>query len=110
MGMGAESSTSSSSLFLGKRWRGGWGVGWGVCEERGADGVGRNREEMLVDGRLARARREGEVLVERKERAGNRVRGGDGREWWDVYEEEEGIDHDGYSDQHGAVEARREVW
>lgn len=58
--------------------------------------VGRTREEMLVDGRLARQRREGEVEDERKRRW-MRGNGGMGtvrgtttreREWWEVYERE----------------------
>ncbi|KAH6634978.1 G protein-coupled glucose receptor regulating Gpa2-domain-containing protein [Chaetomium sp. MPI-SDFR-AT-0129] len=56
--------------------------------------VGRTREEMLVDGRLARQRREGEVEDERERRRmrgmGNTGRGtatvGREREWWEAYE------------------------
>ncbi|KAL2153533.1 hypothetical protein VTH82DRAFT_4688 [Thermothelomyces myriococcoides] len=75
----------------------GWVGGWKGCTS--ADGVGRTREEMLVDGRLARERREEEVAVERERRRGAAAMGLEGpgagsrkrREWWDVYSERDGI-------------------
>ncbi|KAK4251333.1 G protein-coupled glucose receptor regulating Gpa2-domain-containing protein [Corynascus novoguineensis] len=116
---------------LGRRW--GWnlrratswccggrgGLWWGWKGGAPRDGVGRTREEMLVDGRLARERREEEVAVERERRRGIRMdsfsspngsRGGDRgtinrvREWWDVYIEREGVldeSHDGVHDDRG---------
>lgn len=43
--------------------------------------VGRTREEMLVDGRIARRRREREQIERRRERLGSDSHK---REWWDV--------------------------
>jgi len=60
--------------------RRGWCV-WG----RGKDGVGRTREEMLVEVRIARARREKEMRDEMGTGEKKRV---DRRHWWDFEEEE----------------------
>ncbi|KAK4044194.1 G protein-coupled glucose receptor regulating Gpa2-domain-containing protein [Parachaetomium inaequale] len=106
-------------VSLGKRWawslrgRGRWWKGsWeGGGAGASSDGVGRTREEMLVDGRLARERREGEVAVER-ERGVVATRAAAGREWWDVYGDdgEGGFGHDGdEGDEEGEVEVRQEV-
>jgi G protein-coupled receptor GPR1 len=57
---------------------------WGQGRGGGDDGVGRSREEVLVDGRLARERREGEVLSERERVGSKGVKGG--REWWEDWE------------------------
>jgi G protein-coupled receptor GPR1 len=68
--------------------RSGW---WGDSTE----GVGRTREEMLVDGRIARARRAGEIVDEiggksREGVATRQQRGNEnsmgGKDWWDVEE------------------------
>lgn len=48
-----------------------------------ADGVGRSREEMLVEVRIARARRAKEMVVET---GGAKKRGGGMRHWWDFEE------------------------
>ncbi|KAL2176956.1 G protein-coupled glucose receptor regulating Gpa2-domain-containing protein [Thermothelomyces heterothallicus CBS 202.75] len=102
---------------LGRRWswnlrRVTWwcGRGWG-WKGSSADGVGRTREEMLVDGRLARERREEEVAVERERRRRRRTRR---REWWDVYVERDGIldGNDGLDDVddgEGQVEVPQEI-
>jgi G protein-coupled receptor GPR1 len=82
-------------LSLRRRWT--WCLGGWWCF--GGDGgsgsrAGRTREEMLVDGRLARKRRQEELAVERE---AVRLRMGDGgrgrgrereweREWWEVHE------------------------
>jgi G protein-coupled receptor GPR1 len=104
---------------LRKRWFGfGFGFGPGSASAVGgsSDGVGRTREEALVDGRLARERREEEVVFEREvlsRREGGGVPGkGRGREWWDVYVEEGGVDggDDDYEvEEEGQVEVRQEV-
>jgi len=63
------------------RWDGSW---------RDLGTAGRTREEMLVDGRLARQRRDEEVAVERALRntiisgVDDRTRSKPGREWWDA--------------------------
>ncbi|AEO66526.1 uncharacterized protein THITE_2114666 [Thermothielavioides terrestris NRRL 8126] len=99
---------------LAGRWR--W---WG---REGGAGVGRSKEEMLVDGRLARERRQVEVAVERgrAERSA-----GEGRvavkEWWEAWDglgdegpvgngvvEGEGRE-DGPVDEEGHVAVRQEV-
>lgn len=62
--------------------------------------VGRMREEMLVDGRLVRERREGEILSERWViNRGVRVVYVWEREWWDVDLERIGIDSDEEEDE-----------
>ncbi|KAL2169086.1 hypothetical protein VTG60DRAFT_6508 [Thermothelomyces hinnuleus] len=113
---------------LGRRWS--WnlrratswcGRGWG-WKGSPADGVGRTREEMLVDGRLARERREEEVAAERERRRGVAMGpegpgGGGGRrrrEWWDVYAERDGIldGNDGLDDAddgEGQIEVPQEI-
>ncbi|KAK0726339.1 G protein-coupled glucose receptor regulating Gpa2-domain-containing protein [Apiosordaria backusii] len=63
------------------------GYYFGRGNKKGGGGTttaGRTREEVLVDGRLARERREGEILSERE--GNNRWNRGrrEGREWWDV--------------------------
>ena len=89
---------------LGWGGRGGWerrGERWGD----GGEGVGRSREEALVDGRLARERREGEIVSE-VERAAARGKGRElerPREWWEVWE---GVGN-GYSDGDGLGDDRR---
>ncbi|KAL2164820.1 hypothetical protein VTH06DRAFT_116 [Thermothelomyces fergusii] len=99
-----------AAWWCGRGWAGGWKAG-------PAGGVGRTREEMLVDGRLARERREEEVAVERERRKGA---GGPGaaagrrREWWDVYAERGGIldGHDSLydvDDGEGQVQVPQEV-
>jgi G protein-coupled receptor GPR1 len=104
---------------LGKRW--GWRRWFGLSSSSGggvggsSDGVGRTREEALVDGRLARERREEEVVFEREvlSRGGRAVSGrgmGRGREWWDVYVEEAGSDGGDYEiEEEGLVGVRQEV-
>ncbi|KAK3323799.1 G protein-coupled glucose receptor regulating Gpa2-domain-containing protein [Cercophora scortea] len=68
---------------LGKRLTLKWSGSW-----RDVGMAGRTREEMLVDGRLARQRREEEIAFERtrtRTRATVLGEGGtSGREWWDV--------------------------
>lgn len=60
------------------------GKGWDAGR---ASGSGRTREEMLVDGRIARERRKGEVVDEVTDGLGvKRVRGKGVRHWWDVEE------------------------
>ncbi|KAK0667783.1 G protein-coupled glucose receptor regulating Gpa2-domain-containing protein [Cercophora samala] len=75
----------------------GWWAGGNSKKGGGGTTAGRTREEILVDGRLARERREGEIVSEREEN--NRWRGRRaGREWWDVVvdlEGGEGEDDDG---------------
>lgn len=94
---------------LGKRWVWRWRRGVG-----GKGGVGRTREEVLVDGRLARERREGEVVDERgrgRLPMGTRMGKGEVREWWDVYGDgdmEEGLD-DEWGREEGVVAVRRDV-
>ncbi|KAK4125657.1 hypothetical protein N657DRAFT_568720 [Parathielavia appendiculata] len=103
---------------LWRRW--GWNFNWEVqCggRRRVSEGAGRSREEMLVDGRLARERREAEVKSERERgmsRGKGVVVGGEvGREWWDVYTERVevvGDDDDvGYEDWEVDEELRQEV-
>ncbi|KAK3900529.1 G protein-coupled glucose receptor regulating Gpa2-domain-containing protein [Staphylotrichum tortipilum] len=81
-------------VAFGKRWMWSWGRRWDGDRE----GVGRTREEMLVDGRLARERREGEVRVEMTARG--RGKGAGAREWWDVW--------DGEGEREGREERREE--
>lgn len=98
---------------LGKRW--GWRFSGGRGLRLGSAsqvGVGRTREEALVDGRLARERREGEVAFEREVRGGRVPGSGGGREWWDVYEEggRGGVEEsDDEVEEEGQVEVRQEV-
>jgi G protein-coupled receptor GPR1 len=99
-----------------KRWL------WGEGGRRTKEGVGRSREEMLVDGRLARERREGEVLVELERGRLRRVgrMGSEGRrEWWDVYgdgdgdgvevDDDDDVYVDGVEDEEGQTPVRQEV-
>jgi G protein-coupled receptor GPR1 len=60
--------------------RGGSGLRWGVG---GQGSVGRTREEMLVEGRAARRRRDAEI-EERRGREGVENRRKSNRHWWDV--------------------------
>ncbi|KAK4235589.1 G protein-coupled glucose receptor regulating Gpa2-domain-containing protein [Achaetomium macrosporum] len=74
-------------LSLGRRWA--WSLGGWLGDGGGSSRAGRTREERLVDGRLARERREEEIVVQRelvRSRAGD---GGRGRvkEWWEVHED-----------------------
>ncbi|KAK4177112.1 G protein-coupled glucose receptor regulating Gpa2-domain-containing protein [Triangularia setosa] len=64
----------------------GYYFGWAGSDTKGGGTTtaGRTREEVLVDGRLARERREGEILSERRgNNRRNKTRTG-AREWWDV--------------------------
>ncbi|KAH6632176.1 G protein-coupled glucose receptor regulating Gpa2-domain-containing protein [Chaetomium tenue] len=93
-------------VVLGKRWAwrtgGSWWCWWwwwgggsgGMGVGLHGDGVGRTREEMLVYGRLARERREGEVAVERVRGRERGVAMAAGREWWDGWVEREGWSDD----------------
>ncbi|EGS21694.1 uncharacterized protein CTHT_0035600 [Thermochaetoides thermophila DSM 1495] len=67
----------------GGRWFGKGGVGSG-------DRAGRIREEMLVDGRLARERRQEEIQSERNNvgRSRSKEQGNASMEWWDRWDEE----------------------
>lgn len=62
---------------LRKSWRTGW---------KTAHVVGRTREEMLIDGRNARARREEEMAAERvvMKNQDTATKGRGGRDWWDA--------------------------
>jgi G protein-coupled receptor GPR1 len=67
-----------------KPWQHARGVGfwvsvWSVLEE-GGDHVGRTREELIVEGRIARARRQSEMIDEVGGRDTRRNR----RQWWDI--------------------------
>ncbi|KAK4199209.1 G protein-coupled glucose receptor regulating Gpa2-domain-containing protein [Triangularia verruculosa] len=76
----------------------GYYFGWPGSNKKngGTTTAGRTREEVLVDGRLARERREGEIVSEREaNNRWNRTRRG-GREWWDV--DSEGADIDSEDD------------
>ncbi|KAK3306726.1 G protein-coupled glucose receptor regulating Gpa2-domain-containing protein [Chaetomium strumarium] len=87
-------------LSLRRRWA--WCLGgWWCSGDDGGSGsrAGRTREEMLVDGRLARKRREEEMVVERdtvRSRMGDGGRAR-GREWWEVHEDygDGGLDRGG---------------
>ncbi|KAL2261332.1 hypothetical protein VTK26DRAFT_4380 [Humicola hyalothermophila] len=93
---GAEGERSSGSGSWWWRVReGGWGwMGGGRMErwgDGGGDGVGRSKEEALIDGRLARERREGEIMVEIERaatRGVEREQRGPPKEWWEVWEQE----------------------
>ncbi|KAK3318171.1 G protein-coupled glucose receptor regulating Gpa2-domain-containing protein [Apodospora peruviana] len=95
----------------------GWMSGWGSWSDQGGV-AGRTREEMLVDGRLARMRREEEIAFERRMRHGmkgrsdslaqQRLRPGEyvpqrkgAREWWDVVEVDgASVDVDDFDDEY----------
>ncbi|KAH6856243.1 G protein-coupled glucose receptor regulating Gpa2-domain-containing protein [Chaetomium sp. MPI-CAGE-AT-0009] len=85
---------------LGRRWASAFGCRGGDNRGPRGDGVGRTREEMLVYGRLARERREGEVVVERERGVvASASRAAAGREWWDGWAEGEGrFDDDDHDD------------
>ncbi|KAK4454198.1 G protein-coupled glucose receptor regulating Gpa2-domain-containing protein [Podospora aff. communis PSN243] len=59
-----------------------WGWKENVWGDFGA--AGRTREEMMVDGRLARQRRDGEIMAEQNLRASLPFSRKEVREWWDV--------------------------
>jgi G protein-coupled receptor GPR1 len=66
-----------------KPWRHSRGVGfwdsvWSVLEE--GDHVGRTREELIAEGRIARARRQNEMIDE----VGGRETRRNERQWWDI--------------------------
>ena len=67
----------------------GWGLGWGVDGGRGS--VGRTREEMLVEGRVARRRRDAEI-EERRRVGGEAHERKSNRHWWDVLDVDAGMD------------------
>ncbi|KAK4671918.1 G protein-coupled receptor gpr1 [Podospora pseudoanserina] len=80
----------------------GYYFGWAGSSTKAGGGTtaGRTREEMLVDGRLARERREGEILSERRAiNRGVRAVHAREREWWDVDLERIGIDSDEEEDE-----------
>ncbi|OIW28616.1 hypothetical protein CONLIGDRAFT_681564 [Coniochaeta ligniaria NRRL 30616] len=90
----AVQGAADSAVFTAreKPWRYTAGEGFWVAVGRGrmgAAGVGRTREEVLVEVRNARARRKAEMMDEvgrgEKKRMGVGV-GGRGRHWWDVKE------------------------
>lgn len=60
-----------------------WGSVWSVLEE-GGDRVGRTREEFIVEGRIARARRQSEMIDEVGGGVGGRDMRRNKRQWWDV--------------------------
>jgi G protein-coupled receptor GPR1 len=66
---------------------------WFGFRNRGLGNTGRTREEMLVDGRLARQRREAEIEETRLERQdGPQDVRSRARQWWDGVEVEGGVE------------------
>ncbi|GAB1319290.1 G protein-coupled receptor gpr1 [Madurella fahalii] len=85
--------------------RGFLGSLWSIVRSRGGGIAGRTREEMLVDGRLARERREEEILVERAAREGSVGRPKAVREWWEM-DGDGGSDDDDDDDDQGTTRER----
>jgi G protein-coupled receptor GPR1 len=80
-----------------------WGSVWSVLEE-GGDRVGRTREEFIVEGRIARARRQSEMIDE----VGGRDMRRNKRQWWDV--EDIASEAGGDDDERMRTRTRNEDW